>query len=121
MFSKMTLGTYSYCGFNPVGAPKEHQIQSGEMRHVLSKHWASAHKVRVVRGTGCVLEDLEGRGTFPLDVDGWGDGVRVGMVFLVVGPGGQRHGGREGPDVSWAIEAVKGLEHFWPAALELLP
>lgn len=49
------------------------------------------------------------------------DGVGVGMVFLVVGPGGQRHGGREGPDVSWEIQAVKGLERFWLAALELLP
>ena len=41
-------------------------------------------------------------------------------VFLVVGPGGQRHGGREGPDACWEIPAVKGLEHLWPEALVVL-
>ena len=67
-----------------------------------------------------MLEDLEGTGTFPLNGNGWDEGMRVGMAFLVVGPGGQRRGGREGPDASWEILAVKGLEHLWPAALAVL-
>lgn len=88
-----------------------------EMRLVLTKCQSSGFKVRVVWGPACVLEGLEGKGTFPLHAYGWDEGVRVGMAFLVVGPGGQRHGGREGPDASWEIPAVKGLEHPWSAAL----
>lgn len=88
-----------------------------EMRLVLTKCQSGGFKVRVVWGPACVLEGLEGKGTFPLHANGWDEGVRVGMAFLVVGPGGQRHGGREGPDASWEIPAVKGLEHPWSAAL----
>ena len=90
------------------------------MRRLLTKCQSSGFKVRVVWGPACVLEDLEGTGTFPLHGNGWYEGVRVGMAFLVVGPGGQRRGDREGPDASWEIPAVKGLEHLWLAALAVL-
>ena len=90
------------------------------MRRLLTKCQSSGFKVRVVWGPACVLEDLEGTGTFPLHGNGWDEGVRVGMAFLVVGPGGQRRRDREGPDASWEIPAVKGLEHLWLAALAVL-
>lgn len=48
---------------------------------------ASGFKARVVWGTGCMLKGLEGDGAFPLDADGWGEGLRVGMTFPVLGPG----------------------------------
>lgn len=117
----MTFGTYKYCGFNPVGAPEEHGIQSGEMRRVLTRHQASGLKARVMWGTGCMLEGLEVEGTFPLDIGGWGKGGREGIGFLVVGPG-RGAWRQEGPNVSWEVQEVKGHERLWLTMMEwLLP
>lgn len=90
----MTFGTYTYCGFNPVGVPKEHQIQSWEMT-CLTKHQAGGLRARARWGTGCVLEGLEGKGMFPRDVDGWGEGARVGMPSWLSGQRGPTCGGRK--------------------------
>lgn len=43
---------------------------------------ASEFKARVVWGTGRMLKGLERDGAFPRDVDGWGEGVRMGMTFI---------------------------------------
>lgn len=39
-----------------------------EVRRVLTQCQASRLKTRVMRGTACVLEGLEGEEAFPLDV-----------------------------------------------------